>query len=277
MVRLSTREVLAGTLTFGSGVLCTFLVDILRHVVADEVVGWNTWSVAVISGCLLIVCITMLYSLEQLRDMRSKNRLTVRYFGIEAAVGMRELAGFVRRLEEGSDYLVVNYLPKAFTGSVGSESEKERREYFRALEKKFGKCNYRRIIQVDPSAPNWADQTYIDHLREVIKFRDSAATGHTLQVSEVPLRYPTAFVIIKNPSGTRYLSLDIFEHTLVGQAFGSLKLIGSLHITDPDELLIEPFERLFRNLESSKGLRVVGEGDLITQAASPVTLPPPAN
>jgi hypothetical protein len=101
---------------------------------------------------------------------------------------------------------------------------------------------------------SFVDDAYLAHFRAVIDRRDQGMSGRLLQLARVPIRYPYSFFIVKNPSGNKYFSWDIFEEA---PASGQLRIIGSLLVTDPDEQLIAPFEALFRNLESSPDLRII--------------------
>jgi hypothetical protein len=251
---------LASFLTFAIGIILAHLVDIGRHALGMQIAGWNGWSVVVVGAGLVLNWIVLLYVMKRIEDLQATNRLNLQYFGDVQLLGRTDLLSFVHKMEPGAEFFILNRFNYPFYG-FEREAQAVREMYFEALARKLPTIHYHRIIQIDPQASlrDFLDETYLSHFRAVTKLRDQGESGRLIQLVRVPLRYPYIFFIIKNPSGSKYFSLDVFEEL---QAPGRYKVIGSLHVTDPDEQLIAPFEALFRNLASSSGLKVIQVADL---------------
>jgi len=267
MRRLARGEVLVHFLTFAAGVILTTLLEYLGHLVSAELHGWNAWSVPIIGAGLVANSLAVLYVIQRVDEMQRKNRIAFQYFDRDSGMGRRELLSMVAKLEPGSEFFVLNYFNHRFE-SFDRETEALRHQYFQALQSKLKVTHYRRIVQADPTEKLAAlvDDSYLAHFREVVGIRDQGTPGRSVQLARVPIRYPYSFFIVKNPSGSKYLSWDVFEES---PTTGRLKIIGSLLVTDPDEQLIAPFEALFRNLESSPDLRVIRMQHLASGAARP--------
>jgi hypothetical protein len=249
-MRISAAEgVLAGFLTSAIVVIVTALVEAVRHAASMKLGTWNGWSVIIISAGLAVNWLALLYVMRRVEELQRTNRIAIQYVDRKNDAGRRNLLSIVGKLEPDSDVLIVNYFNRKF-GGFEAKTEAVRKLYFEALEGKLDIINYHRIIQADPEAHlrDLVDETHLAHFRTVLELRDRAETDRPIQIERSPIRYPYSFFIIKNPSGSKHLSLDIFEESPVT---GQLRIVGALHVTDPDEQLIAPFEALFRNLAAA--------------------------
>lgn len=260
-MRISAAEgVLAGFLTSVIIVIVTALVESARHAASLKLDNWNGWSVIIISAGLAVNWLTLLYVMRRVEELQRKNRIAIQYVDRKNDVGRRNLLSIVGKLEPDADVFVVNYFNRKF-GGFDAKTQAVRKLYFEALEGKLDIINYHRIIQVDPKTHlrDLVDETHLAHFRVILELRDRAESDRPVQIERVPIRYPYSFFIIKNPGGSKHLSLDIFEESPVT---GQLRIVGALHVTDPDEQLIAPFETLFRTLAVSPDRVAIREDQL---------------
>jgi hypothetical protein len=244
--------VLAGFLTFAIGIIATALFEVPRHAASMTIVGWNGWSVAILSAGLAVNWLALLFMIKRVEELQSRNRIAFQYFDRNSAVGRIDLLNMVKTMEPDAMLLILNYFTKRSDGHEPA-TEAVRKLYMEELERKLDVIHYRRILQADPAAnlSSLLDETHLSHFRAVIETRDHGGSGKAIQIARTALKYPYSFLIMKNPSGRKYFTLDIVEESPSTDHF---RIIGSLHVTDPEEQLIAPFEALFRSLEGSPDL-----------------------
>ena len=94
---------LIGFLTFAGGFVFSALIAHFTHFFAGQLHGWDFWSVTIVGVSFLAVCLTLLYLVAQVNELKSDYRLTIRYFDRETGLEPGATAELMPGRQHGSE------------------------------------------------------------------------------------------------------------------------------------------------------------------------------
>ena len=240
--------------------------------------------VILIIGIMLLVL--MMYRLIKLvEDLHAKNRLSVRYYSLSDPNGAERVYDESRKFieeakEDGSSSIIaVNSFIEMFAESESHQAEKERRAYFEAIEKKIGRVDYQRLLQLnyehleEDGLSRRIAPSYREHFINIIAKRDRSGSNRMISLDRVPAKYPTSFVVITNRNENSYLIWQVNEHVFVdNELTEAIKLRGVFLIVDPDEQIIKHFKSWFSEINNNGRKKAIEKDDLQirTSTLSPI-------
>lgn len=264
-------------ITIAGGTLWNKVQDVLSSKISSSDSPWLVIFL-VFSMALLIIMMNRIVRLVE--GLSAKNRLLVRYYSTNDLERVYDESQKI--IEEAKEdgtaiILAVNSFTEMYEDSSQQKSvaEKARQSYFEAIEKKIGKVDYHRILQVNTEhiiegeLSHKIASSYETHFLNIVKKRDQGNSNKLIILDQVPAKYPTSFVIVSNKSNSSYLIWQINEHVVSkDSATDALKLKGVFLITDPDEQIIQHFKGWFSEISNSPRKKAVEKKDLVTQNSS---------
>jgi hypothetical protein len=262
--------------------------NVIQEQISRGVVKSDTWVVAFIVLCFASIVLMIRYVVYQVDDLHRKNRIRIQYYSSSDLSGADRIYHEPRKLieqipEDGTSKIIaVNSFVEIFQESDDPKAEEFRSTYFRAIEKKLGKVDYHRILQLNYPIyqstqninqikndvfTNRIAKNYKEHFAKIIEFRDSGKFQSEIRLDRVNAKYPMAFIIIENKEGTNYLLWQINEHINTSNGLSNaFKLTGVFLIEDPDQQIIRHFKAWFNQLINSDTLRPIQLTDLDAQS-----------
>lgn len=222
---------------------------------------------------LAVIAFTLMKLYERVDDLFQQQRYIVSFYPCNNTQGAvrayKALQEIMDNLPEDghTNVLVVNSFIEKFE-QFSDEAEMSRLGYLEAIEKKIGKINYSRLLQVrdeDLYGPlsDRVAKTYKLHLANILSHQDELAEVRTT-LEIVPSVYPLSFIIIETTDQNNYLLWQIEEHVpLTVPDKKSYRVAGYLIIRDPDRRVIRYFKEWFNRVASQKSRRAVDSGALL--------------
>ncbi|MBD2704860.1 hypothetical protein IC229_29785 [Spirosoma sp. BT702] len=241
--------------------------DTIMYKSGDNVNSYLHTNIIIVINMFFIGCSLLFFysNNRKLEEVKNAKRLSIKYVSIDDAYGKdlyAEARDFVNHIQEGAEVIAINSFVEVFEESKDTGKEEYRKKYLEDIEKKFGRINYHRIIQL--SSTDYVELrknslgldakilgNYKDHYIKILTSRDDKHTNDKqMQLSVTIAKYPISFVVITNPDGINYLIWQINEH-VPNSTDGAIRLTGVFLIIDPDEQIVKYFKRWFNHLYSS--------------------------
>lgn len=276
--------------SFFSGVVVTTVLAVVGTTFLNkiqELISWfitpgGMWTVFLLLACMIIIIIMLQRIYLQVEELHSKSRLSVRYHSLSEPGGVEsvynESRKFIEEAEEDdySSIKAVNSFVEMFKESESKEAELQKRRYFEAIERKIGRVDYHRLLQLDNEhleEGKLSDRIADSYREHFIKILEKKGTSKKqVALDQVPAKYPTSFVIIKNKH-TNYLIWQINEHVVIeNEVTDAIKLRGVFLIVDPDKQIIQHFETWFKEIENTDRKRSISKEDLEKQESSSLNI-----
>jgi hypothetical protein len=266
----------AAFVTIAGGALWNRIQDLLSQKIASDSLILLIFQI--FSMALLIAMMNQVVQLVE--GLSSKSRLTVRHYANDENGLGRVFDESRKIIEEAKEdgtctILAVNSFTEMFEGSQQLGSEPQRRSYFEAIEKKIGKVNYHRILQVNTEHLMEGElshkivSSYEEHFLNIVEMRDKGSANRLVLLDQVPAKYPISFVIVSNHNDSSYLIWQVNEHVISEtRPTDALKLRGVFLITDPDEQIIQYFKGWFSEISNSPMRKAVQQKDIVAQSDS---------
>ena len=178
--------------------ICAIAGGTIWNVIQDQisrgVIESDAWVITFIVLCFTSIVLMIRYVVHQVDDLHRKNRIKIQYYSSSDLRGADRIYHEPRNLiekipEDGTSKIIaVNSFVEIFQESDDPEAERSRSAYFRAIEKKIGKIDYHRILQLNYSTyqptqninqtgdgviTNIIAKNYKEHFTKMIELRDS--------------------------------------------------------------------------------------------------------
>jgi len=257
--------------------------NVIEDQISNGVAKSDNWVVAFIVLCFASIVLMVRYVVYQVDDLHKKSRISIRYYSSSDSNGAERVYSESRKFieqaaEDGTGRIIaVNSFVELFQESDEPKAEDFRLAYFKTIEKKLGKVNYHRIMQLNYSQ-HFSNQNpsqthdqitkriaknYREHFTNIVKMRDTGKSQREIRIDSVNAKYPVAFVVIENKEDTSYLVWQINEHVNTDDGLSdAFKLTGVFLIEDPDQQIIRYFKAWFNQLANSDTLRPIQLADL---------------
>lgn len=257
--------------------------NVIEEQISSGVAKSDNWVVAFMVLCFASIVLMVRYVVYQVDDLHKKSRISIQYYSSSDSNGAERVYSESRKFieqaaEDGTGRIIaVNSFVELFHESDDSKAEEFRLAYFKAIEKKIGKVNYHRIMQLNYSKhfgnqnPDQSSgqitkriaKNYREHFINIVRKRDSGNSQYEIRLDSVNAKYPVAFVVIENKEDTSYLVWQINEHVSTDDGLSdAFKLTGVFLIEDPDQQIIRYFKSWFNQLANSDTLRPIQLADL---------------
>jgi hypothetical protein len=263
------------------GVLGQATLEFILNIVSGRVIASAAWF----SGVTLVALVVVILFLRDLggrilglyakaEELGRDARVSFRYYRLDAgavdrAVQAERLYAEAKRVidyaeEDGqSRILAVNSFVE-IGGQAGDEQVMARsRSYLQSIDRKLGKVNYHRIIQLAEAdlarlphgsvAPLIAEN-YSEHYRRMLQVSENSPGQRAAVLEAVPAKYPTSYLMVQNKEDGQYggrLIWQMHEHVPDGVRGDEVQLTGLIIIIDPGGSILRTFVEWFEELRKS--------------------------
>lgn len=256
-----------------SAIIGVVLYEAIQEYFAAGVLESRTFILVFNLVCLGFFLILFSHTVGRIENLYKTRRLSIRYIPIDGRDGKElyvEAAKFIEEAKEDGtgQIFAVNSFLEVFKESEDEAREEYRKMYLSTIERKIGKVDYHRVIQVkysDEENINIADRiskNYADHYKHIIEARANSKNNKITRIDVAPALYPESFVVISNQNQTNYLIWQISKHVPNPDKIEAVKLTGVFLIVDPDEQIVKYFKDWFVQISNNKELRALTAKDI---------------
>jgi hypothetical protein len=309
LLRRSRRlNILAMSIAVTLAVLGEALLELLLHVLGGKAASSVVW----LTGTILVVLVVTLGILQRVSrnvddlangsitrmdrlaadmqrnigNLADRVGLAVQYYpldpGPESAHRHQQgtqLYGACAQLidsvseQPGSWIVAVNSFVEIWGQAGDDQVEAASRRYLATFDKKIGRVQYTRIIQLSPNdleqlpgksiakliAPN-----YLEHYQKIVKASETSRGDKLAYVEAVLAKYPISFVLVHDATDSESGGSLIFqmnEHVHNGRP-DSVQLTGVWIIKDPNGIMTRTFKDWFVELDRDPARHRLKSGNL---------------
>jgi hypothetical protein len=196
--------------------------------------------------------------LEKLREIEYQISFNVRFHPCDDAdktIGTyRALREIIKGIPEdgNSEILLLNAFIEHYQ-ELDGRAEAAREDYLRAIEAKFGKVNYLRILQIRQGTDlgrRFLPSSYRAHCENIINYKAKNKITVKLSLCSATYMYPLAFMVIRTRGTGNYLIWEVQRHlppTTEEPDPRRYRVDGYMVIKDPARVITEEFYKLFNN------------------------------